>query len=118
VAEEKMLLFSPSGRRIIEVAVDQLGDPRRQKIWQAWAKQNPRVRRAGDPWDDGGTPLPGEVVETALLALNEMARAKRHERESARTEDDAASLDHDLSRIKAVIRLLTEGPPARQPMVA
>jgi hypothetical protein len=113
-----MLLFSPGGRRVIEVAVDQFADPPGKRIWHAWARQHTRVRRAGDPWDDGGAPLPRDVVETVLFALNEMARAKRHERESARTEDDVASLDNDLSRIKAVIRLLTEGPPARQPMVA
>ena len=113
-----MLLFSPGGRGIIEVAVDQFADPHQKRIWQAWAKQNTRVRRAGDPWDDGSAPLPRDVVETALFALGEMVRAKRHEREVARTEHDLASLDNDLSRIKAVIRLLTEGPPARRAMVA
>jgi hypothetical protein len=113
-----MLLFSPGGRRIVEVAVNQFAEPHRKRIWEAWARQNTRVRRAGDPWDDGGAPLPRDVVETALFALGEMARAKRHEREAAQTEDDIASLDNDLSRIKAVVRLLTEGPPTRQSMVA
>lgn len=113
-----MLLFSPGGRQLIELAVDRLGDPHRKSIWQEWAATHPRVRRAGDPWDDGGEPLPREIVEIVLLALSEFARAKRRERELARTEDDVASLDNDLSRIKAVLGLLTEGPPARQPMVA
>ena len=113
-----MLLFSPGGRQIINAAVDQLGDPHQREVWQSWAAANPRVRRAGNPWDDGGPPLPREVVEIVLLTLSEMARAKRTAREHASSEDEAATFDNDLSRIKSVLRLLTEGPPARPPMVA
>src|SRR5260370_3694979 len=100
-----MLLFSPGGRQLINVAVDQLGDPYRKEVWQNWAAANPRVRRAGDPWDDGGQPLPREIVGIALLALSEMARRKRAEREIAASDDEIAALDNDLRRVKAVIRL-------------
>ena len=113
-----MLLFSPGGRQLINIAVEQLGDPYRQEAWQNWAAANPRVRRAGDPWDDGGEPLPREIVGIALLALSEMARRKRTEREIAASEDEIATLDNALSHVKAVIRLLTEGPPARQSAAA
>jgi hypothetical protein len=113
-----MLLFSPGGRQLINVAVDQLDDPQRRAVWQNWAATHPRVRRAGDPWDDGSEPLPREIVEIVLLALSEMARRKRAARETAKSEDDVAALDNDLSRVKAVVRLLTEGPPARHPAAA
>jgi hypothetical protein len=113
-----MILFSPGGRQLIAVAVDNLGDPRRKEVWQRWAAANPRVRLAGDPWDDEGDPLPREIVEIALLALSELVRKLRAERDRVEhSEDDVADLDNDLSQIKAVIRLLTEGAPARLPMV-
>jgi hypothetical protein len=111
-----MIIFSPGGRQLINAAVDQQSDPARKYAWDLWAAANPRVRRAGDPWDDGRGPLPQEIVEIALSALGEMARRKRTEREMAQSEDDIAILDNDLSRIKAVVRLLTEGPPAQEPM--
>jgi hypothetical protein len=113
-----MLLFSPGGRQIINSAVDQLGDPHRKELWQSWAAANPRVRLAGDPWDDGGPPLPREIVEVVLLALSEMAREKRASRDRAQSEDEVATFDNDLSQIKSVVRLLTEGPPPRPPVVA
>lgn len=106
-----MLLFSPGGRQIIDTAVDQLNDPHRREVWQRWASANPKVRRTGDPWDDGGAPLPREIVGIVLLALSEMARDMRHRRDLAASEDDIADLDNDLRRVKAVIRLLTDGPP-------
>jgi len=115
----KMLLFSPGGRKLIDTAVDNLGDPRRKETWERWAAANPRVRLAGDPWDDGGEPLPREIVEIALLALSELVRKLRAERDQAeQSEDDVADFDNDLSRVKAVIRVLTEGPPARSPALA
>jgi hypothetical protein len=61
-----MLLFSPGGRQVIDAAVAQFEDPHGREVWQRWAAQNPRTRRAGDPWDDGGPPLPHEIVEVAL----------------------------------------------------
>jgi|GEM_PF-1673962 hypothetical protein len=113
-----MLLFSPGGRQVIDAAVAQFEDPHGREVWQRWAAQNPRTRRAGDPWDDGGPPLPHEIVEVALRALDCLARAKSLAREHPSSEDEIAAIDNDLSRIKAVIRLLREGPPARLPIVA
>jgi hypothetical protein len=112
-----MLLFSPGGRQLINAAVDHLGDLSSKQIWQRWADANPRVRCAGDPWDDGGAPLPQEIVEIIRFALNEMAREMRNARDRAESEDDIADFDNDLSRVEAIIQLLTDGPPARAPMV-
>ena len=113
-----MLLFSPGGRQVIDAAVARLGDPHRMKVWQRWAAKHPQVRRAGDPWDDGGPPLPHEIVELVLFALGEMQREKLAAREHADSEDDVAAFDNDLSRIKSIVRLLTQGPPARPPVAA
>jgi hypothetical protein len=110
--ERIMLLLSQGARQLIDAAVEELGDPTRKEVWRAWAAAHPRARRAGDFWDDGGPPLPHDVVEAALLALNEATRRKRSRIEAASSEDEISDLDNDLSHIKAVARLLREGPPA------
>jgi hypothetical protein len=110
--ERIMMLLSQGARRLIEVAVDELGDPARKEVWRTWSTANPRVRRAGDPWDDTEAPVPSDVVAIALFALDEMARRKRIRVEIASTEDEISELDNDLSHIKAVVaRLLKERPP-------
>jgi hypothetical protein len=109
-----MLLLSEGTRRLIEAAVEDLDDSDRRQVWQAWANSHQRARRADDPWDDGGAALPRAVIEVALLALSERGRRMRSRLDEISSEDEIADLDNDLSHIKSVIRLLTEGPPRRR----
>lgn len=106
-----MLLLSEGARQVIDAAVQELGDAAQQKTWQNWARAHPRTRRDGDPWDDGGPPLPRDVVGVMLLALDEMAQRMRSRLDEPATEDEISDLDNDLSYIKAIARLLVEGPP-------
>jgi len=106
-----MLLLSQGARELIDAAVEELRDPDRREIWRAWANAHPGVRRATDPWDDGGLPLPQSVVEVVQSALEEMARRKRSRLEAATSEDEISDLDNDLSYIKSIAQLLRDGPP-------
>lgn len=106
-----MLLLSESARQLIDAAVENLGDPARKQVWTAWANAHPRRRRAGDPWDDGDAPLPRDVVAVVLLALSEMGRRTRSRLDDPSSEDAISDIDNDLSHIKAIARLLMEGPP-------
>jgi hypothetical protein len=109
-----MLLLSEGTRRLIDAAVDDLADPDRRKIWRDWAIAHPRSRRAGDPWDDGGPPLPGAITNVAITALSERWHRMRSRLEELSSEDEIADLDNDLSHITSVVRLLKDGPPPRQ----
>ena len=105
-----MLIFSANARRLIDRAVAAFVEPVRAAIWQKWAATNPRTRGPGDPWDDGGEPLPRDVVETALLALNRMEGDIQRRKEPPNLSEDAVSdLDNDLSQLHAVQRFLIRG---------
>ena len=105
-----MLIFSPKARQLIDLAVSTFVDPRRAAVWKSWAKINPKMRLSGEPWDDGGPPLPNDVVETALLALDQMEGSIQHEKENkGLSEDDISYLDNDLSHIHAVQQFLIRG---------
>jgi hypothetical protein len=105
-----MLIFSPKARHLIDRAVSNFTEPSRAAIWRAWADANPRVRRSGEPWDDGGPPLPDDVVDTALLALDRMENSFTRRKEMPNvSEDEASDLDNDLSHLHAVQRFLIRG---------
>jgi hypothetical protein len=105
-----MLIFSPKARQLIERAVSNFTDPSRATIWRTWADANPNVRRAGEPWDDGGPPLPDEVVDTALLALDRMENSFIRRKEAVNlSEDEISDLDNDLGHLHAVQRFLIRG---------
>ena len=105
-----MLIFSPKARQLVDWAVANFTEPPRIAIWKAWANDNLRVRRAGEPWDDGGPPLPGDVVEIALLALDRMEGSLENQKlQATLSEDEISDLDNDLSHLHAVQRFLIRG---------
>lgn len=105
-----MLIFSANARRLIDRAVAAFVEPPRAAIWQKWAEGNPGIRGPGDPWDDGGDPLPRDVVETALLALDRMeGDIERRKTAPNLSEDELSDLDNDLSQLHAVQRFLIRG---------
>jgi hypothetical protein len=105
-----MLIFSPKARELVDLGFTNFTEPPRIAIWKAWADANPRVRRAGEPWDDGGPPLPGDVVEIALIALDKMEGSLKNQKlQPTLSEDDISDLDNDLSHLHAVQRFLVRG---------
>jgi hypothetical protein len=102
-----MLLFSAKTRQLLDVAVDRLPDQSRRGIWQAWAREHPRVRLPEGPGSDDGPPLPGGVADVALAALSEMAD-DMSSRRADMSEDEAADLENDLTYISAVTKLIED----------
>jgi hypothetical protein len=100
-----MLIFSAKARQVVDGAVAALSDPSQQSIWQGWAEQHPRVRRPGDPIDDGSGPLPNDVTGVILVALERVVSDLHQQRLRGEfPEDEVYVLDNDLSLVKSVER--------------
>jgi hypothetical protein len=72
-----MLLFSPKAKRVIDYAVWTLPDDRKRRAWQSWAISHHIVRQAGDPTNDGRAPMPPDIAQIVLAALDRMATTLR-----------------------------------------
>jgi hypothetical protein len=104
-----MLLFSAKARQLLDNAVNALPDVSRRAVWRTWASEHPYFRQPDGPADDGGPPLPGDVADVALYALQEMADSKTNRRTASNiSEDEAADLENDLTYIRAVVRQIKE----------
>ena len=99
-----MLIFSANARQLIDNAVASLDEPR-QKAWRTWIAQQPVRRSAGDPLDDERGPLPAEIVNIVLSALEAMRDNLRRQLSApGLSEDDISDLDNDVSHISSVER--------------
>jgi hypothetical protein len=102
-----MLTFSPLARQVIDAAVAELPNASQRAIWTDWAREHATERRIGGPADDDKGPLPGEVANIVLAALESMsARLRLRLAEPAISEDEISDLDNELSRIRSVERAL------------
>ena len=105
-----MLVFSPLARQLIDHAVAETLDTKEKEIWMSWVTDHPRLRRAGDPLDDGTGPTPKYILDIALRALLAFAQRKKRELESTNlSEDDRLDVESDLTHIGSVIRFVSRG---------
>jgi hypothetical protein len=100
-----MLLFTWKTRRLIDSAVRRWGNEGQKALWQAWASENPQLRRPGGIIDDGGAPSSPEIMVVIRTALEQAETDKRSQlRRTDLSEDEIADIENDLSYIKALLR--------------
>jgi len=97
-----MLIFSSKARQLIDNAVLFL-HPAERQVWIAWAAEHPHGRGPGESSDDGRGPLPAELIDVLLAAL-EAKRSHMTASFEKRTlsEDEISDLDNDLSHLRSV----------------
>jgi hypothetical protein len=110
-----MVAFSPSALRLLNAAVAQFMDAARQQRWSTWTQEHPGIRRRpGARWDEwGDAPLPSDIADIALLALDRLTAQLRQERERAQSrqmEDTVADLDNEISHIRSIERFIHQAP--------
>ncbi len=97
-----MLIFSLMAQQVIEDAVTLL-DGSQQQIWTAWPSNFARIRGPGDSRDDGEGPLPADVVNVVLSALEARKdECRRAIVRSGLSEDHISDLDNHLTHIRAI----------------
>jgi hypothetical protein len=108
-----MVTLAPRALRLLDAAIEQLGDDHRTGKWAAWRKSHREIARSpGERWDDfGQSAFPADIVETALLALGCWAGGLRERRgRFGLSEDEVSDLDNQLSYVQSVERFLTAAP--------
>jgi hypothetical protein len=109
-----MLLFSPKAKRVIDYAVWTLPDDRKRRAWQSWAISHHIVRQAGDPTNDGRAPMPPDIAQIVLAALDRMATTLRRPYATI-SEDDAFVADNGLSYVQTLAEAVTQELRAERP---
>lgn len=98
-----MILLSPQARRLIDDAVNRLPSESDRQVWRTWANTHPRVRHWNDPPDDDRPPIPRNVAEVVLTALDTAASGiSRQLASDVPDEDELLHLDNSLAYIRAI----------------
>lgn len=106
-----MQLFTWRTRRLIESAVEQLGDERQRQIWLSWSRDNSQLRHPGGSVDDDGGAPPREVLFVMLSALEHLEASKRQRLGTPNlSEDEISDLENDLTYISGLSRDLRQMP--------
>jgi hypothetical protein len=113
-----MLIFSPTARQLIDNAVLSL-HPADRQIWVVWSAEHPHGRGPGEPADDERGPLPAELVDVLLAAL-EAKRSHMAGLFDKRTlsEDEISDLDNDLSHLRAVEQAIRDNVALHRAVVS
>jgi hypothetical protein len=110
-----MGILTAKARQIIEYGLDEIGDFEQRKTWNAWAQAHPAPRGPETPWQKRADQrLPIEVVKVAIYMLEYAAQRKRRAlKYSARSEDDVAEIENDLTYIRTVADGVLQNVPER-----
>jgi hypothetical protein len=99
-----MRSLSPKARFLIEAGLHRLEKPALSEQWKRWAAEHPFVRTTGFVNQSITDPMPRELAQGILAALDLLARRIRAHIDDPSTSDrDAANCENDLVYIEDIV---------------